>query len=215
MGSVFRVIKRGKWEAGAQSFITLLLILILLLLTISAADLTTDFQGDPDFCPTLSQSGLFASIYPATFSARALCCLWWRISDGLIAAVEANYANLNMLSLHRALLMPLLAARDRRCQLFHKQVLLVWIYPWRKKRKKTLWSRFFSESESVHFKHVAALWFSVLDTFPLTLCLKCENCHQCSSTCPIMCVNLLDRVTVASQNSNAVNGMCRVIVKSV
>lgn len=137
----------GNGRGVPQCFVTLLLILILLLLTISAADLTADFQGDPDFCPTLSQNGLFARIYPGTFPARTLCCLWWRISDGLIAAVEANYANLNMLSLHSALLMPRLAARDRGCQLSPQAGVACLNLPVerKKKKKKNLWSRFFSE----------------------------------------------------------------------
>lgn len=50
-------VQKKKWEVAAQCFVTLLPIRLLRLLTISAADLRADFQGDMDFCPTLSQSG--------------------------------------------------------------------------------------------------------------------------------------------------------------
>lgn len=93
-----------------------------------------------------------------------LCCLWWEISDGLIAAVEANYANLNMLSLHSALLVPLLSARDGPVSFFRSRCYLS-----ESARDKNLWSRwvflfFFSlfpsqklrSSGSVCFEHVGA-----------------------------------------------------------
>lgn len=75
-------------------------------------------------------------VYLGTFPARTLCCLWWRISDGLIAAVEANYANLNMLSLRSALLMPRLAARDRGCQLSPQAGVACLNLPMERKKEK-------------------------------------------------------------------------------
>lgn len=70
---------------------------------------------------------ILSPFYPQRF-----CCLWWKIPDGLIAAVEANYVNLSMLSLHNILLVPLLSACDGAIS-FVKQASLtysVWICPW-------------------------------------------------------------------------------------
>lgn len=64
------------------------------------------------------------------FYLQRLHWLWWKVPDGLIAAVEANYANLSLLSLHNILLVPLLSAIDGAITFLSRHFWLVWICPW-------------------------------------------------------------------------------------